>query len=251
MHLHNYLVSCSYDEVLWFKRPTALRKYYDMCRQEENPIKSDGLGQVIADNIGAELSIPTGQVSTNGLATIETNAMNQPMLSQMPCMLRLSKADMSLFIRSEEEDEIIRYVFSTTKPLLSHIADQLLFPKQWQGSHACALWSSFCHNKHSVQHEAESVVYCVYLQHRLWYYKSRDLVESHIKWQYSPEAVVRCWTKNIICKSFRYCCPIHAVVKVLVQTITMNISGNNVERRLVIIIFIFYYLPCDFCGITK
>ena len=35
--------------------------------------KSDGLGQVIADNIGAELSIPTGRVSTHDLATIETN----------------------------------------------------------------------------------------------------------------------------------------------------------------------------------
>ena len=25
-------------------------EYYDICRQEENPRKSDGLGQAIADN---------------------------------------------------------------------------------------------------------------------------------------------------------------------------------------------------------
>ena len=40
----------------------------------ENPRKSDGLGQVVADNIGAELSIPTDRVSTHDLATIQTNA---------------------------------------------------------------------------------------------------------------------------------------------------------------------------------
>ena len=51
-----------------------MRKYYDICRQEENPRKSDGLGQVIAYNIDGELSIPTGRVSTHDLATTETNA---------------------------------------------------------------------------------------------------------------------------------------------------------------------------------
>ena len=35
---------------------------------------------------------------------------------------------MSLSIRSEEEDEIIRYVVSTRKSFLSHIVDQFLFP---------------------------------------------------------------------------------------------------------------------------
>ena len=67
---------------------------------------------------------------------------------------------MSLSIRSEEEDEIhvIRYVIGTRKPLMSHIVDQFLFPKQWQGSHVCVLWLSFCDDEHSVQHEAESGV---------------------------------------------------------------------------------------------
>ena len=51
-----------------------MRNYYDICIQETNPRKSDGLRQVIADDIGAELSIPTGRVSTHDLATIETNA---------------------------------------------------------------------------------------------------------------------------------------------------------------------------------
>ena len=40
------------------ERFTTMRKYFDICRQEENLRKSDGLGQAIADNIGAELSIP-------------------------------------------------------------------------------------------------------------------------------------------------------------------------------------------------
>ena len=113
------------------------------------------------------------------------------MLSQVPCIPGLSKTDMLLSICSETEYEIIRYVFSTRKPLLSHIVVQFVFPKQWEGSHACALWSSFCDNKHSVQHKAESGVY---LQHWLWYYKSRDLVRSQMIWQVSPEAVVGCCT---------------------------------------------------------
>ena len=71
---------------------------------------------------------------------------------------------MLLSICSEPEDEITRHVFSTRKPPLPHVIDQFLFPKQWQGNHVCALWSSFCDNEHSVQHEAESDVY---LQHWL------------------------------------------------------------------------------------
>ena len=74
LHMHDNIASCSYDEVLWFKRFTTMRKYYDICRHEENARNSDGLGQVIADNIGGELSIPTGRESTHDLATIETNA---------------------------------------------------------------------------------------------------------------------------------------------------------------------------------
>ena len=155
------------------------------------------------------------------------------MLSQMPCRPQLSKADMLLFICSEAEDKINSYGFSTRKPLLSHIFDQFLFPKQWQGSHACALWSSVYDNKHSVQHEAESGVY---LQHWLWYYENLVGVNWHGKLLH--------W---FICKSFRYICPIYAVVTVFARPITTNISGNNVGRRLVIIIFIFYHILWLLC----
>ena len=70
---------------------------------------------------------------------------------------------MLLSIYSEIEDEIIRHVFSTRKPLLSHKVVQCLFPKQWKGSHACALWSFFCDNKHSVQHKTNRCIFTAFV----------------------------------------------------------------------------------------
>ena len=73
-HMHDYLVCCSYDELLRFKRSSAVAKYTQMCCQRQNPIHVEGLVQVIVDNFDADLSSPNGLVSTHELATIETHS---------------------------------------------------------------------------------------------------------------------------------------------------------------------------------
>ena len=147
---------------------------------------------------------------------------------------------MLLFICSETEDEIIRHVFSTRKPLLSHNHINLYNP--------CFLSNGkvvmhvhyglcFCDDKHSVQHKTKGCLFTALVM--VLQIKGFGRESGHIaNFQKLLLGVVH----QFICKSFRYFCPIYVVVAVFVQTITTNIYGNNVERRSVIIISIFYYL---------
>ena len=73
--MHDYLVSCSYDELLHFKRSSARAKYLQICSERRRPTPVEGLVQIIVDNFDANLSGPNGLVSTNDMATIETHLM--------------------------------------------------------------------------------------------------------------------------------------------------------------------------------
>ena len=107
-HMHDYLVCCSYDELLRFKRSSAVAKYTQMCCQRQNPIHVEGLVQVIVDNFDAELSSPNGLVSTHELATIETHSKT-PSYTVSTTIPRISKNAMTIPIGFEEEDDIIIY----------------------------------------------------------------------------------------------------------------------------------------------
>ena len=114
-HMHDYLVSCSYDELKRFKKSSAKANYTLMCNRSTQPKKVDGLVQIIIDNFNASLSSPNGLVSTHDMATIET--YSTPATEESPSTIpRISKAEMSSLISNEEEDEIIPYVGSE-KPL--------------------------------------------------------------------------------------------------------------------------------------
>ena len=104
--MHDYLVCCSYDELLRFKRSSAVAKYTQMCCQRQNPV--EGLVQVIVDNFDAELSSPNGLVSTHELATIETHSKT-PSYTVSTTIPRISKNAMTIPIGFEEEDDIILY----------------------------------------------------------------------------------------------------------------------------------------------
>ena len=107
-HVHDYLVCCSYDELLRFKRSSAVAKYTQMCCQRQNPIHVEGLVQVIVDNFDAELSSLNGLVSTHELATIETHSKT-PSYTVSTTIPRISKNAMTIPIGFEEEDDIILY----------------------------------------------------------------------------------------------------------------------------------------------
>lgn len=113
--MHDYLVSCSYDELKRFKRSSARAKYLQVCSEHRQPTRVDGLVQVIVDNFDANLSSPNGLVSTHHMATIETHS-SLPTEEDSTTIPRISKAEMSNPVCSEEEDEIIPYV-GPEKPL--------------------------------------------------------------------------------------------------------------------------------------
>ena len=72
-HMHDYLVSCSYDELKRFKMSSAKAKYTQLCKKCKQPTTVNGLVQIIVDNFDASLSSPNGLVSTHDMATIDTN----------------------------------------------------------------------------------------------------------------------------------------------------------------------------------
>ena len=115
-HMHDYLVCCSYEELLRFKQSSAVGKYLQICSQRRNPVSVEGLVQVIVDNFDAELSSPNGLVSTHELATIETHS--KPLTDKVPgTIAHIRKTDMTNPICFEEDDDIIIYN-GTEKPLL-------------------------------------------------------------------------------------------------------------------------------------
>lgn len=102
-HMYDYLVSCSYDELLRFKRSSAVAKYLQQCGERQIPVQVDTLVQIIIDNFDAELSSPNGLVSTHELALIETHS-RVPSDTIDDTIPRINKTDMSKPIWSEEDD---------------------------------------------------------------------------------------------------------------------------------------------------
>lgn len=115
-HMHDYLVCCTYDELLRFKRSSAMGQYAQICRERRQPARVDGLLQVVVDNFDAELSSPNGLVATHDMAIIETRSESAPRLAS-ETIPRISKADMSKPICPEEQDEIIVYHGKAEKPV--------------------------------------------------------------------------------------------------------------------------------------
>ena len=95
-HMHNYLVSCSYDKIKRFKKSPA------RTNTSAQPTKVDGPVQIIVDNFDPSLSSPDVVVSSHDFATIET--YSTPATEESPCTIsRISKTEMSGFIRNEED----------------------------------------------------------------------------------------------------------------------------------------------------
>ena len=111
--MHDYLVSCSYDELKRFKKSSAKAKYTQM--RNKQPTAVNGLVQIIVDNFDANLSSPNGLVSTHDMATIETHS-SPPSREDVGTIPRISKSEMSSAICNEDEDEIVPNVGSE-KPL--------------------------------------------------------------------------------------------------------------------------------------
>ena len=94
--LYQFRVTCSYDEILRFKRSAALAATRDIKLSGINQ-GSLGLIQAVADNFDADISSQNGKITTHSLAMLITQPTNasddeQNIRESIP---RISKSDMS------------------------------------------------------------------------------------------------------------------------------------------------------------
>ena len=106
-HLFDYKVTCSYDEFRRYKKSSAVARYTRLKAEEKNLVAISGLIQHIVDNFDAEMSSPSGKVSTHALAMIECypETDNTDNVEYFPL---IGKADMSKPVHfDEKEDELV------------------------------------------------------------------------------------------------------------------------------------------------
>ena len=74
-HMYDYRVTCSYDEVLRFKKSAAVSAAVYSRLQGISDARH-GLVQVVVDNFDTDISSPNGKLSTHSLAMIVTQPAN-------------------------------------------------------------------------------------------------------------------------------------------------------------------------------
>ena len=93
--LHAFGVTCSYDEILRFKKSAAFSAAADMDLLGISQADS-GLIQVVADNFDADISSQNGKLSTHSLAVLFTQKeQNQVPRDTLPTIKRIKKSELS------------------------------------------------------------------------------------------------------------------------------------------------------------
>ena len=117
--MYNYWVTCSYDEVLCFKKSAAVAAIVDPCKQGISN-ESQGLIQVIADNFDADICSPNGKVSTHFLAMIitETGCNDSSYIqNDIKC---LQKEELKEVIDDGQSDNYMQY-HGQKNPMMSKV----------------------------------------------------------------------------------------------------------------------------------
>ena len=121
--LKDYGITCSYDEVLRFKKSAAAAAVSNIDRLEIQAEKSTMI-QVVVDNFDADIASQNGKVSTHSLAMILTqnertdSGSNESAVSDID---RLSRAERRLPI--DEEVEVVQYIPKQKKPPMTPMTD--------------------------------------------------------------------------------------------------------------------------------
>lgn len=94
--MYQFGVTCSYDEVLRFKKSAALAATNDIQLSGIHEGEG-GLIQSIVDNFDADISSQNGKMTTHSLAMLITQVQSTPVENQdtPETIPRISKADMS------------------------------------------------------------------------------------------------------------------------------------------------------------
>lgn len=118
--LYHFKVTCSYDEVMRFKKSAAHASYSDAGLQGLSDA-GDGLIQIVADNFDADISSPNGKLSTHALAMIVIQpSAKSPEKSPEKHIRRIKKEEMSQ--KLPEDDETLDLVYQCTqKPVMNEV----------------------------------------------------------------------------------------------------------------------------------
>ena len=136
-HLHDYRVTCTYDEILRFKKSAAVNSAKDGYL-EGVPRTNDALFQVVTDNYDAKMSSQNNKLMCHCLATILTK--NGDFMKPKTTFHRLKKKDLSSTIEEANEAEITHY-FGPKQPPMPSLPQSNLdetFIKMRKVSHAWA-----------------------------------------------------------------------------------------------------------------
>ena len=125
--LYQFRVTCSYDEILRFKRSAALAVTTDIKLSGINQ-GSLGLIQTVADNFDADISSQNGKITTHSLAMLITQPTNayddeQNTRESIP---RISKSDMSREI--DFEIPVQRYQGPKIVPMPDNCSKKSVLP---------------------------------------------------------------------------------------------------------------------------
>ena len=107
-HKFDYKVTCSYDEILRFKKSAAVAASSSISHQGISDAKS-GLVQVVADNFDCDISSPNGKASTHSLAMIIMQPSTNDDEQDIQQIRRLRKTDLHDVFENQQEPELLVY----------------------------------------------------------------------------------------------------------------------------------------------
>ena len=114
--MYDYHVTCSYDEVLRFKKSAAVAAAKDISQQGISDAKQ-GLVHVVTDNFDTDIFSANGKLSTHSLAMIITQPTDEGDTQKNDIIRRLQKDEMSQPI-ADDQDTHLEYYSGQKKPMM-------------------------------------------------------------------------------------------------------------------------------------
>ena len=115
-YTYDYGITCSYDEILRFKKSAAVVAAKDPSVRGISSAES-GLVQTIVDNFDADKHSPNGKMSTHSLAMILTQPSTPENETDADTIERLKHCDVKLTINEDDNDVNVYYVGQQKPPL--------------------------------------------------------------------------------------------------------------------------------------
>lgn len=114
--MYDYRVTCSYDELLCFKKSAAVAATVDPNQQGISDARR-GLIQIVADNFDCDISSPNGKLSTHSLAMIITQPGCRDDTSSKDDIKRLKKDELLQPIDDGHDENFVQY-YGKKKPIM-------------------------------------------------------------------------------------------------------------------------------------